>query len=69
VIPWRPRLHLPALILWGRNDFALSPVNAELSLELCEHGRLEWIDAGHWVQHEEPQWINTRLIDFFNELA
>lgn len=67
VIPWKPRVRPPTLILWGKNDFALSPVNAKLSLELCENGRLEWIDAGHWVQHEETKWVNEAIIDFLTD--
>jgi pimeloyl-ACP methyl ester carboxylesterase len=66
-LPWKPRIQPPALILWGKNDVALTTAGAEFSLELCADGRLEYLDAGHFVQHEEPQAVNTRLIEFFGE--
>ena len=61
------RLRMPVLILWGRRDVALSAAMAEDSLKLCERGELVYFDnATHWVQHDEAQAVNTRLLDFFN---
>lgn len=63
-IPWKPRIQPSTLILWGKHDAALSRVNAELSLDLCADGRLEYANASHWVQHEAAEWVNDRLIEF-----
>lgn len=60
-----PHVHVPTLIIWGRRDIALSEELAHRSLEYCTNGRLELIgEATHWVQHEEPQRVNTLISEF-----
>ncbi|MEL6063737.1 alpha/beta fold hydrolase [Methylobacterium sp. DCY52] len=60
-----PRVRMPTLILWGRQDTALQAGLAEASLTLCDDGRIRWYDhASHWLAHEEPDAVNADLIDF-----
>ena len=36
----------------------------EPSLELCDNGRLVVLEeATHWVQHEEPERVNTLILE------
>jgi pimeloyl-ACP methyl ester carboxylesterase len=59
---------VPVLILWGRGDAALGPDLANASLALCDQGRLVvFPDATHWLQHEEPDDVNRRLLAFLRE--
>lgn len=62
------RIHMPTLILWGRNDIALEPQMAEQSLAYCDDARLiQYDDAGHFVQHDKPDAISAELIAFFQQ--
>jgi epoxide hydrolase 4 len=59
---------MPTLILWGEQDVALIPELAGWSLEFCDQGRLvRFPEATHWVQHDEPERVTARLLDFFEE--
>ena len=59
------RVVVPTLILWGRQDVALSAEMAQRSADLCVNGRLVYFDdATHWVQHDEPVAVNAALADF-----
>jgi pimeloyl-ACP methyl ester carboxylesterase len=61
----RRRVNVPTLILWGKNDVALSHEMVEPSLELCDHGRAVLFEkATHWVQHDEADEVNKNLIEF-----
>jgi pimeloyl-ACP methyl ester carboxylesterase len=58
-------LGVPTLLLWGKKDRFLGHEMAQPSIDLCDDGRLEFFaDASHWIQHEEPEWVNRRLIEF-----
>lgn len=60
------RIRVPTLLLWGARDGFLGRELAQPSIERCEDGRLVTIDdATHWVQHEEPERVNTLLKEFF----
>lgn len=60
-----PRVRVPTVILWGRQDTALQPGLAEASLDLCDAGQIEWYNrATHWVAHEEPTAVNAALRRF-----
>jgi pimeloyl-ACP methyl ester carboxylesterase len=59
------RVHVPTLILWGKNDIALEPQMASQSLAYCDNGRLFVLEnATHWVQHDEPERVNHHLLEF-----
>ncbi len=60
-----PRVLVPALILWGAQDAFLLRSVARNSLARCDQGRLEFFEeATHWIQHEEPDRVNSLLTRF-----
>ena len=60
------RVHVPTMILWGKQDIALSHHMAQPSCDLCDQGLLVFFDhATHWVQHDEAEAVNKALISFF----
>ncbi|MCS6828495.1 MAG: alpha/beta hydrolase [Caldilinea sp.] len=62
------RIRVPTLMIWGANDIALDRKMARPSIDLCDEGRLIFLEeATHWVQHEEPETVNRLLIEFFGE--
>ncbi len=62
--PIRP----PGLVVWGRQDAALSPALAEPSVALCRTGRLAFVDEGtHWVQNDAPARVNALLREFLGD--
>jgi pimeloyl-ACP methyl ester carboxylesterase len=64
-LPDDPRIKVPTLLLWGTNDRFLDRRLASASLELCETGSLVFFEeATHWLQHEESDQVNRRLLDF-----
>ncbi|MCC6904999.1 MAG: alpha/beta hydrolase, partial [Anaerolineae bacterium] len=62
-----PRVHVETLIIWGRQDIALSESMAQSSLGLCDDGRLEMFDeASHWVQHDRLSEVSRLLTGWFS---
>ena len=60
------RIRVPTLVIWGTADKFLGRELAPLSIELCDQGRLEFLEgASHWVAHEEPARVNQLLADHF----
>ena len=58
-------IDIPTLLIWGMKDFALISDMAQPSIDLCRKGRLVFIEeASHWVQHEEPDRINSLIKDY-----
>jgi pimeloyl-ACP methyl ester carboxylesterase len=71
---WNPRklvqrrAHVPTLILWGKQDFALTYRMVAPSLDLCDQGRAIFFEnTSHWVQHEQAAAVNQSLSEFFEE--
>ncbi len=65
-MPRDVRLNMPVLILWGKNDVALSYEMAQESLRYCTNGKLVTFEnATHWVQHDEAEAVSQSLLDFF----
>lgn len=59
------RVVTPTLMLWGEQDVALSKGMAQMSIELCDQGELVYYpNATHWLQHDEAQAVNERLMGF-----
>ncbi len=56
-----PKLAMPTLIVWGRNDKALLPSQLEGLDELVEDLTIMPIDAGHFVPWEAPEAVNSAL--------
>jgi pimeloyl-ACP methyl ester carboxylesterase len=68
-LPSPPPLEMPALVLWGGRDFALGRELAEASVKLCKNGELVVFEnANHWIQMEQAQEVNRRLLEFFNRI-
>lgn len=62
------RVTMPVRILWGVHDKFLSVEMARDSLEFCDAGELKLFeDATHWLQHEEPERVNTELLEFLQK--
>lgn len=69
--PSSPRLSIrvtvPTLLIWGVQDRFLKPEMAQLSIDLCDSGRVVYMEgATHWVQHEEAKRVNTLIINEIN---
>jgi pimeloyl-ACP methyl ester carboxylesterase len=62
--PYGPtRVPVETLLIWGARDTALGREMAPPSIEMCDRGRLEYVEeATHWVQHEEPERVNALLL-------
>jgi pimeloyl-ACP methyl ester carboxylesterase len=64
--PASPRVRVPTLLLWGVKDLFLGREMAQSSIDLCDDGRLVFVDeASHWIQHEEPERVTRELLGFF----
>jgi len=64
-LPKDIRVHVPTLMLWGRQDVALSHRMAQPSIDLCDNGRLVFFEnATHWVQHDEAEAVTQNLLEF-----
>jgi pimeloyl-ACP methyl ester carboxylesterase len=61
------RVTMPALIVWGNGDVYGVPELAERSSRLCDNASVVYLDAGHWVQHDEVERINSMLLDFLRD--
>jgi epoxide hydrolase 4 len=58
------RVTVPTLIVWGNSDKYGIPALAERSGKLCDNASVVYLDASHWVQHDEPKRVNELLLDF-----
>ena len=62
-----PRITVPTLMLWGKQDVALSYEMAQPSIDLCDDGTLVFYeDATHWVQHNKADEVNKQLLRFLD---
>lgn len=58
------RIKSPLLVIWGRDDGLLAaPSRAEWE-RLALHVTIRIMVGGHWVHREDPETINTVLLDF-----
>ncbi len=61
------RVIVPTLLIWGALDKFLKREMAQPSIDLCDNGRVVFIEeATHWVQHEEPKRVNGLLLEFLS---
>jgi pimeloyl-ACP methyl ester carboxylesterase len=65
-LPWLlPRLRVPTLIIWGREDKIVPPECGELYQQAIPGSRLEVIDrCGHCPQIEKPEEFSRLVLDF-----
>ena len=62
------RITIPTLLIWGAQDKFLGREMAQPSIDLCDNGRLVFIeDASHWIQHEEAVQVNELINSFLND--
>lgn len=62
--PASPQVTVPTLLIWGTRDRFLGREMAQPSIDLCDEGRLVFLEeATHWVQHEEPETVNRLLME------
>ena len=61
------RITMPLLILWGLDDIAIIPEQADQSLEYCDQARLVKFNCTHWIQHEEPDQVNRLIEEFITQ--
>ena len=60
-----PRIDHPVLLIWGGKDAYVPPELALPDTELVPNARVEVIpEASHWVQNDQPERVNARLLDF-----
>jgi len=64
-LPDQPqRIAVPTRIIWGSNDkYAVRDLAAR-SLHLCDTASVEYLDASHWVQHDEPVRVAELICEF-----
>ncbi|TDI83525.1 MAG: alpha/beta hydrolase [Chloroflexi bacterium] len=63
--PANPAISVPTLLIWGVQDKFLGREMAQPSIDLCDDGRLVFIEeATHWVQHEEADRVNKLMDEF-----
>jgi pimeloyl-ACP methyl ester carboxylesterase len=66
-----PKITAPTLLVWGEQDVALGK-ELSLGMEPLMAGPFEvkYIPlSGHWVQQEQPQVVNSYLLDFLGDGA
>jgi pimeloyl-ACP methyl ester carboxylesterase len=64
-LPDQPqRIAVPTRIIWGSNDKYAVRDLAERSLHLCDTASVEYLDASHWVQHDEPVRVAELICEF-----
>lgn len=61
------RVDVPTRILWGQKDVFLHSSLATASQRRCRRSEVIWFDrATHWLHLEEPDAVNSALINFFS---
>jgi pimeloyl-ACP methyl ester carboxylesterase len=64
-LPGDSSIQVATLLIWGDQDQALRKELAQASIARCPYGELVMIEgATHWVQHEEPERVNTLIANF-----
>lgn len=59
------KIHIPTLIIWGRNDIVTPPFVGEKFHELIKGSELYFLDeCGHAPMMEKPEQFNKILLDF-----
>jgi epoxide hydrolase 4 len=62
------RVKPPTLMVWGKEDLALSHEMAQPSIDMCDDGQLILFDdANHFVQHEKSNEVRDLMLTFFSK--
>lgn len=60
-----PKLRMPTLLIWGRQDLIMPLVNARIALQKMPAAKLACFEGcGHFPNFEQPDEFNTLLGDF-----
>ena len=63
-----PRIKVPTLVLWGKQDPHISYEMAPLSVALCDEVQfITFEDATHWVLHDEPEATSEHILRHFSD--
>ena len=62
-----PKIQAPVLMLWGEHDIALGKELTYRTKDYCENAlEIKYdLTSGHFVQHDNPDWVNENLLEFF----
>jgi len=61
-------IHQPTLVLWSGNDPTAPIVATHHITETVPNARVIIVpDAGHWLQQEQPDFVNQAVLDFLRE--
>ena len=62
-----PKIKVKVRMLWGEHDRALGKELTYNTKEYCENELEIFYDStsGHFVQHDNPTWVNQKLLEFF----
>lgn len=62
------RIDAPVLVLWGDRDPYLGRALAQPSRRWVPGAQVEYLAGlGHFVQHEQPELLNRRIVDFLKQ--
>lgn len=61
---------VPTLVIWGARDAYLSAACNDALPDYFSDVEIEYVArASHWIQMQEPEIVNARIIQFFGEFA
>jgi len=66
-LPWLSTLRQPTLVLMGRNDPLVPPVNGRILARLIPNARLQMIDDGHLFMVTRPVETARTIEEFLND--
>jgi pimeloyl-ACP methyl ester carboxylesterase len=63
------RLTVPTLVLFGKDDVAISTRLLDGLDEFADDARIEFVDhAGHFIAEEQPELVAQRLMEFLGDV-
>lgn len=67
--PQTRKIKVPVRVIWGDSDSALESGLAEAGVAYCRRGEVFHIpQASHWLHHEEPEQVNSLLMEFLGQI-
>jgi len=69
-LSWIHEIHVPTLILGGKQDLIVPPKNQEIMHQLIPNSRLVLVPSGsHCPQMDRPGYVNQAIAEFLEELS
>ena len=63
----KKRIKCPTLVIWGKNDLALTQNLAADSCQSCDNSTVKMIeDCSHWTPFDKPDLVNQYIKEFLN---